>query len=310
MSIKVKRASAKVPAALSSIFSPKLFWDGKPRERAEEIGARGGGFALANGVETWVEVEEGEGEEVEVNGRVESFPPSTEAAETMRRLLGVKGFIRIRHRILVPIGTGFGTSAAAALGVILSLSKIMEYGITLQEACRITHEVELRCRTGLNSEVGIMAGGLVLVLREGAPPRCMIDTIPLPRDAVLVAVVAGELKTSKILSEVEKLKRVEKIGDRYMERILSNPTPENFLKNARGFAYEAGFVTREVEEAFEAFSRLPTLGYAQNMLGKAAHALVRRGDVSRVERGLRDIFPEYRVVVSEIGYGVRASREV
>lgn len=310
MSIEVKRASARVPAALSSIFSPKLFWDDKPRERVEEIGARGGGFALANGVETWVEVGEGEGEEVEVNGRVESFPPSTEAAKTMRKLLGVKGFIRIRHKILVPIGTGFGTSAAAALGVVLSLSKIMEYGITLQEACRITHEVELRCRTGLNSEIGVMAGGLVLVLKEGAPPRCVIDTIPLPRDVILVAVVAGELETSKILSEVEKLRGVEEIGDRYMERILSNPTPENFLKNARDFAYEAGFVTGEVEEVFEEFSRLPTLGYAQNMLGKAAHALVKRRDVAGVEKRFREVFPEYRVIVSEIGYGVRASREV
>jgi len=307
--LNVKRGFAKIPAPLSSIFSPKIFRDGELREDPIEIGAIGGGFALANGVETVVELDlDGEdSSSVLVNGSITHFPPSIEAAEYMRRVLNLKGSIRIKHRMGVPIATGFGTSAASALGVILILSKLSGRGMTLLEACKITHEIELRCKTGLNSEAGILSGGLILVLREGAPPRLMIDSIPLPSEAGLVSVVAGVLKTSEILGDVERLREVEEIGDRRMKEILKKPTPENFLEQARAFAWEAGFVTREVEEIFEVLRRLPTIGYAQNMLGKAAHALVEGKDLARVEAHLREVFPDYRVISSKIGYGVRIS---
>lgn len=242
-----------------------------------------------------------------MNSSITDFPPSIEAAEEMRRRLGLQGTIRIRHRIRAPIGTGFGTSAASAMGVILALSSIAGSGITLRGATRITHDVELRCRTGLNSEAGMMAGGLVLVLREGAPPRSMVDVIPLPPDVKLVAVVAGPLKTPEILGDLDRMKEVEKIGDKYLKKILEKPTPENFLTKAREFAYEAGFVTREVEEMFEAMGKLPLIGYAQNMLGKAAHALVKGSRLPEVEKRLTETFPEMRIVVSEIGYGVKSS---
>ena len=43
------------------------------------------------------------------------------------------------------------------------------------------------------------------------------------------------------------------------------------------------------------------------MLGKAAHALVEGKDLARVEAHLRETFPDYRVISSKIGYGVRIS---
>jgi len=307
--LNVKRGFAKIPAPLSSIFSPKIFRDGELREDPIEIGAIGGGFALANGVETIIELDlDGEdSSSVLVNDSITYFPPSIEAAEYMRRKLNLRGSIRIRHKMGVPIATGFGTSAASTLGVILILSKLSGRGMTLLEACRITHEIELKCKTGLNSEAGILSGGLILVLREGAPPKLMIDSIPLPSGAGLVAVVAGILETTEILKDVEKLREIEKIGDRRMEKILERPIPENFLEQARAFAWETGFVTREVEEIFEVLKRLPTIGYAQNMLGKAAHALVEEKDLTRVESHLRETFPDYRIISSRIGYGVRIS---
>ena len=307
--MSIKRGFAKVPAPLSSIFSPKIFRDGELREDPIEIGAIGGGFALANGVETIIELDlDGDdSSSVLVNDSITYFPPSIEAAEYMRKKLNLRGSIRIRHKMGVPIATGFGTSAASTLGVILILSKLSGRGMTLLEACRITHEIELKCKTGLNSEAGILSGGLILVLREGAPPKLMIDSIPLPSGAGLVAVVAGVLETTEILKDVEKLREIEEIGDRRMEKILERPIPENFLEQARAFAWETGFITREVEEVFEVLKRLPTIGYAQNMLGKAAHALVEGKDLARVESHLRETFPDYRIISSRIGYGVRIS---
>ena len=299
--MRTVRVSA--PAALSSIFSPKV-----RGSRPEEIGARGGGFALSEGVETLIRVREGEGVKVFVNGGEMEFPPSITAARKVLERLGKRIGVEIHHRIKVPISTGFGTSAASALGVILGLTAALGNPTTIQEACRITHEVELECRTGLNSEAGFISGGLVLVLREGAPPRTLVDSIPLPSSAGIVAVVAGGLETPRVLGDEEGLRRVEEIGDRHLERILRSPSPERFLKEAREFAYESGLVTGRVEEMFEVFSRIRCVGYAQNMVGEAAHMLV-EGGLEEVYREVLDYFPDYRVVASGLEQGVRMSLE-
>lgn len=294
---------ARLPSALSSIFSPKI----RPPDiesgiRFDRIGARGGGFSLVEGSETWVKIHPGEedGISVVVNDEIRSFPPSVEAAEEMRRRYGIKGRIEIRHRIHVPISMGFGSSASSAAGVILALSSLLNVGITLNEVLRITHRVELRCRTGLNSEAGFAVGGLVLVLREGSPPRSIVDSIPLPPDVKMIVLVSRPLETSKTLMDLSKIEYVEEIGDRHLSMIVRRPTVENFLVQAREFAYEAGFVTDDVEEFFQTLGRLPVVGYAQNMLGRAAHALVREKELEVVVRELRDTFPDKKLLVSNL----------
>lgn len=294
---------AYFPSALSSIFSPKLrSATMDSRVNLDRIGARGGGFSLVKGSETLVRIypDESDRIEVTVNDNIRNFPPSIEAAEEMRRRYKINGRIEIRHRINVPIGSGFGTSASSAAGVILAISSLLGQGITLSEVIRVTHEIELRCRTGLNSEVGLMTGGLVLVLREGAPPRSIIDNIPLPSNIKLVAVVSGPIETPDSLSELSKIEEVERIGDKYLSRILGQPTIENFLRYAREFSYESGFVTETVEEIFKVFEKLPIIGYAQNMLGDAVHALVYDKNLDLVLDSLTEFFPDMEIVVSDI----------
>ncbi len=294
---------AYFPSALSSIFSPKLrSATMNSSVNLDRIGARGGGFSLVKGSETLVRIypDESDRIEVTVNDNIRNFPPSIEAAEEMRRRYKINGRIEIRHRINVPIGSGFGTSASSAAGVILAISSLLGQGITLSEVIRVTHEIELRCRTGLNSEVGLMTGGLVLVLREGAPPRSIIDNIPLPSNIKLVAVVSGPIETPDSLSELSKIEEVERIGDKYLSKILRQPTIENFLRYAREFSYESGFVTETVQEIFKVFEKLPMIGYAQNMLGDAVHALVYDKNLDLVVRSLTESFPDMEIVVSDI----------
>ena len=306
------RGYASAPAPLSSIFSPKLFYNDEPRENADEIGARGGGFTLSNGVETSVAFSPGAGEKIRiyVNDLELTFPTSLRAAETAKKLLDLRGEVEIRHRIKVPLGTGFGTSAAAALTTLLALFRIAGRGITLQEACKIVHGLELECKTGLNSEAGFLSEGLILVLEEGAPPRVKVNSIPLPHDSMIIAVVAAPLDTSNLLRKMEKLREIEEVGDRKLAEILRKPTPENFLNRSREFAEETGLTTGKVREIFEELRRLPVIGYAQNMIGEACHALVHAGKAGEVIARLKEVFPEYRVISSEISGLIRASVEI
>ena len=301
-----KRGYATAPAPLSSIFSPKLSISGG---RMEEIGARGGGFTLREGVETYVEYFPGDEDEsiVYVNGSKLDFITSLKVIELSRKLLGLRGRIVLRHRVHVPIGMGFGTSASIAFTALLALFRIADRGISIREACRMVHEIEVKCKTGLNSEAGFLSEGLILVLNEGAPPKVKVDSIPVPHDSMIVSVAASSFKEPKLFGDPSRLKRIEEVGDRKLEEVLENPTPENFLEKSREFALEAGLATKRVQEIFEELEKLRVIGYAQNMIGEACHALVLKKDVKRIEERLRNIFPEYLVKFFEIGSMIRSS---
>ena len=301
-----RRSYAIAPAPLSSIFSPKLPLSGK---KVEEIGARGGGFTLRGGVETYAEYSPGNVDEsiVYVNDSRMDFITSLKAIEISRSLLGLRGRITLRHKVNVPIGMGFGASASIAFTALLTLFKIGGRGISVREACRIVHGIEVECKTGLNSEAGFLAEGLILVVGEGAPPRVRVDSIPIPHDSMIISVAIAPLEASKILSDSNELRKVEEIGDKKLEEILENPTPENFLEKSREFALEAGLATKRVQEIFEELEKLQVIGYAQNMIGEACHALVLRKDARRIEERLRNAFPEYLVKAFEVGSLIRSS---
>jgi len=304
----LRTAAVATPTPLSSIFSPKVLDGDRFREDPERTGALGGGFSFHPGVETFVEVlDDEEALSIEINGMPASFPPSEEAVKAVRELTGTVGGLRISHKIHVPIATGFGTSAAAALGVILCLSHLAGKPLTLMEALRLTHRVELKCRTGLNSEAGFGKSGLVLVLREGGPDNTITDVIPLPAGCKILSIVAGQIKTPDAVASAETLRHLEMLGDRYMERVLSKPTPENFLRQAREFALESGLATPEVLEIFTYMEKLPTVGYAQNMVGKAVHALIYPEDVEPVVSSLKERFPNYSIYVGDPGSTITIS---
>ncbi|RLG05545.1 MAG: hypothetical protein DRN61_00350 [Thaumarchaeota archaeon] len=301
-----RRSYAVAPAPLSSIFSPKLPLSGK---KVEEVGARGGGFTLRGGVETYAEYSPGEVDEsiVYVNGSKLDFITSLKAIEISRRLLGLRGRITLKHEVSVPIGMGFGASASIAFTALLALFKIAGRGISVGRACSIVHGIEVECKTGLNSEAGFLSEGLVLVLGEGAPPRVRVDSIPIPRDSMITSIAVAPLDGSKIFSDPSRLRKVEEIGDEKLEEILEKPTPENFLEKSREFALEAGLATKRVQEIFEELEKLQLVGYAQNMIGEACHALVLRKDARKVEERLKSLFPEYLVKTFEVGSLIRSS---
>lgn len=225
-----------------------------------------------------------------------------------RRLLhkcGLRGNLDVRHTIQVPIGTGFGTSAAAAMGLALGFSKLIDRPMSLVEAGFETHLVELKCRTGLNSEIGLLGGGIVIVRKEGAPGVGQIDLIPVPDDLSLVCVVQGPYYTPKALAHPRRLGRIEQKGDHFLKMILRKPTLDNFMFQAHRFALETGLADRYVQRMLTAAQSLDVIGVAQNMLGRAIHIAVDEETAPRVMRKLRQLFPNTRVFQSGIFGGLR-----
>ncbi len=299
-----RRAQAFSPAGISSFFQ---ICDRKPNGTLltdpERIGARGGGFALTKGVLTTVTAAKSEKRrfEVFINGR------RAPEAETTKTVLGVLlGFVQknyevtVEHRVEIPIGAGFGSSAAGALSTALALNQALNINLTYNQLGRIAHVAEVECRTGLGTVGGLMLGGCVLVLEPGAPRYAQFDRIPTSQDYQIVAGVFAHRLTKTFLESRERDAIINEMGQETMESILSEPSLGNFFRSCREFAQKTRLATERVNKLIEAAEEAGAVGAAQNMLGEAVHAIVKADKMEGVLQVFKKHLPHERVLIGKI----------
>lgn len=216
----VKTAKAFAPAAISSFFEIRDTEDNKPIMDMERVGAIGGGFGLQKGVFTQLTVEEARnsGITVIINGKCAPEAKTTEM--TIKELLRNqrKSFVVIvNHRIEVPIGTGFGTSAGGALTAGLALKEALNLPLTHNQIGKIAHFAEIECQTGLGTVSSLTStGGCVLVVKPGAPGICQIDRIPITQDYVVVAgFTQSNIPNKTVLADPEKRRLINSYGKKH-----------------------------------------------------------------------------------------------
>jgi len=300
----VKRARAFSPAGISSFFQIcDMEPDGKPITNLERVGARGGGFGLKKGVFTEVDVAKSKTKTVKIfiNGRQ---APEAETTGTVVDLLlerVVQPYsVEVKHRVEVPIGAGFGTSAAGAVGTALALCKAMNLSLTYQDIGRIAHVAEVKCKTGLGTVSGILFGGCVIVKEPGALNHGSVDRIPITPDYHIVSGVFQPRLTSEFLKSTKKRAIINEIGQKTLESILAEPSLENFMHSCKEFALKTGLATKRVMKLMTAAEEAGAVGAAQNMLGEAVHALVERNRVKSVVEVFEKVLPRDKVVVAEV----------
>ena len=100
--------------------------------------------------------------------------------ETFLNKLQKSYVVTVNHKIEVPIGSGFGTSAGGALTAGLALKEALDLPLTYNQIGKIAHVAEIQCQTGLGTVSSLtFTGGCVLVVEPGAPGICQIDRIPI-----------------------------------------------------------------------------------------------------------------------------------
>ncbi|MFB3889407.1 MAG: pantoate kinase [Candidatus Bathyarchaeia archaeon] len=301
-----RTAEAFAPAGISSFFEIcDQSSDGKPLVDLARVGARGGGFGLEKGVLTQVSISEAKANRVRVyiNGRL---APEAETTKTVVRMLltAAEGTfnVTVRHRVEVPIGAGFGTSAGGALTAGLALSTALGLPLTFNQIGKVAHVAEVQCKTGLGTVGPLMVSGCVLTLEPGAPGVSVIDRIPMSPDYLVVAGVYGPTPTKQVLSSAEKRNAVNRCGKKTLDAIMAEPTLENFLSSCWAFAEEAGFATPRVKRLVELARKAGAVGAAQNMVGEAVHAVVLKENAAKVEEAFKQALPHRDVVVSRIDF--------
>ena len=303
----IKTARAFAPAAISSFFEIHDTEGNKPIADLEKVGARGGGFGLQKGVLTQVTVEEATSSSILVIINSKRAPEAKTSKRIIEMLLRnqKKSFaVIVNHKIEVPIGTGFGTSAGGALTAGLALKEALDLPLTQNQIGKIAHISEIECQTGLGTVSSLTSsGGCVLVVEPGAPGISQIDSIPITHDFVVVAgFTHSNIPNKTVLVDLKKRRLINSYGKKTLEAILAKPTLENFLECCYAFSEKAGFATEKTRQLVKLAKKAGAVGAAQNMIGEAVHALVLKENANQVAEAFKQVLPPEKVFESKIDF--------
>ena len=137
----------------------------------------------------------------------------------------------------LPIGAGFGLSAAALLATITAVNRSNSLDLTYHDIAALAHEAEVVHRTGLGDVAACQGGGRVV--RNGPGIDAAITrSFDLPEP--LHAVSFGPISTPTVLGSQEQMDRVA---------AAFPPLPPedagDFFRISRQFAENSGLLTRE-----------------------------------------------------------------
>ncbi|WP_331236192.1 pantoate kinase [Natronorarus salvus] len=223
-------------------------------------GSRGAGLTLTDGVS--VRAEPAGERSVTLEGETVDIDP----VERVLDALSVT--CRVEAESDLPIGAGFGTSGAMALGTALAANRTFDRRLSANELVRLAHGAEVLSGTGLGDVVAQAHGGIPIRLEAGAPPHGFLDAVPAT--ARIEYVTFGELATEEVLSsETETLSAA---GARALSALVEEPTLPHLMLVSRRFAREAGLLTEQVRETIEAVSEAGGEA-SMAMLGRTVFAL-------------------------------------
>jgi pantoate kinase len=138
----------------------------------------------------------------------------------------------------LPIGAGFGLSAAALLSSLTALNRLFRLNLTEHEIALYAHEAEVQHRTGLGDVAACQAGGWVV--RDGPGIDAMIHRRYDLKEPVF-AVSFGPIHTPSVLGSPQQMERVA--------TAFPKKTPRNgndLFTISQQFALQSGLATPEV----------------------------------------------------------------
>lgn len=299
-----RKCKAFCPGGITSFFEIcDLDPNGQPLYDEERIGARGGGFVIDKGVSTEVSVKEANDMQIRVliNNKVRSDADTTLAVvNAILEKTSDTYQVTVKHEVEVPIGSGFGSSGAGALGTALALCKALKLNLSHNQIGQIAHVAEVKCKTGLGTVSGEMLGGVILTMEPGAPGYGYIDRIPFPSELRIITATYKPILTKDVLSSIKKKKLINQWGKKILDNIIADPSLENFMLESKKFALNAGFMTNRVQKLIELAETNGSVGATQNMIGEAVHALVIEDRVDDVLQAFKKVISREKIIIAKI----------
>ena len=233
-------------------------------------GSCGAGFLLSQGVKTTIS--KSDKLTVDVN------QGDSTVIDEVLKILEIDSYFKITQDIQLPIGAGFGTSAASALSLTMAINEYLDLGYS-QELCgQIAHMAEVNLGAGLGDVIAQTGHGLVLPTDAGAPGVGEIKSFK--HDVYIAWKTFGGIETSSIIQDPHHKQVISDAGLKYLEYFVEKPSLRNFLDFSYKFSTETKLMSEDVKQLVDYFnSRSDILGSSMAMLGNTVFAFAQNEDV-------------------------------
>jgi len=207
-------------------------------ESPAATGSIGAGIVISEGVTATVRA--ADSISVSVNRKDESgnLVHFSSASPPIEYTLGKLGItVSVTTECRLPVGAGFGLSAAALLASLTAANLSNDLGMSPHDITILAHEAEVIHRTGLGDVAACQGGGHVVRSGPGID-AAITRTFDLPEP--LYAVSFGPISTPSVLGSQAQMERVTAAFPR-----RPPVNAEDFFRISRGFAEKSGLLTRE-----------------------------------------------------------------
>ena len=233
---KKSRARAFSPGHITGFFE---ICDTSPNPY--EQGSRGAGLNLSLGAFSTVEIIEEKKKRIDIilNGKYHGAPVTRYAVD---RLLGKRNLhVVARVETQLPLGQGFGMSAAGSLSTTWALGHLLH--LSSKEVLVAAHCAEVELRTGLGDVAAMSVGGFEIRETPGIGGRIL----SFPCDKAIVATVVGPtVRTGDILGNSLFRKRICEEGRKCTNALLCSPSLPHFFELSKTFVTETRLASPRV----------------------------------------------------------------
>ncbi|MFX1285541.1 MAG: pantoate kinase [Promethearchaeota archaeon] len=213
-------------------------------------GSRGAGLSINRGVTTTVRRAKSSNVEIFFDGMKKTELEAAVTSRVLEILLPDKrqSNLSIFHNFEVPLSSGYGASAASAVGTAFALNDLLELNLPELELFQVAHKAEVLTKTGLGDVIGLYQGGLEIRLKEGAPGIGQTMSLKSTGEWKVATAHLGTLSTSEVLSNPQKRKAVNDAGRELISELISHPYFHNFIELSTAFTEKANLLTPQLRE--------------------------------------------------------------
>ena len=232
-------------------------------------GSCGAGFLMSRGVRTTIS--DSDELEIDVN------QGGSTVIDEVLKIMEIGTDFKVTQDIQLPIGAGFGTSAASALSLTLALNEFLDLGYSTELCGQIAHMAEVNLGAGLGDVIAQTGHGLVLRVEPGAPGIGKIKSFE--HDVCIAWKTFGAIETSSVIQNPRHHQVISDVGLKYLEYFEEKPSLKNFLDFSNRFSNETKLMSDEVKNLVDYFNSRPDiLGSSMGMLGNTVFAFAQNED--------------------------------
>jgi len=232
-------------------------------------GSIGAGIVISEGVTATVAPSKTASISVDRKDETGNLIHHSHRSPPIEYILGKLGVtVAVTTECHLPIGAGFGLSAAALLATLTAVNRSHALGLSPHDIAALAHEAEVLHKTGLGDVAACQGGGRVVRMGPGIDAKITRSfDLPVP----LYAISFGPISTPSVLGSTEQMERVAAAFPQSLPKDAGD-----FFRISRLFAEKSGLLTKEAGEVIRACTD-NSIPASMTMLGNGVFAYGKKG---------------------------------